>query len=71
MPNSSNTIVRTSLFAIAVGAILRYAVTVDVSWIDVQTAGVVLMVIGTVGLLIGPFLMLRSRPGAPRDADIH
>lgn len=42
----------TSLFLIAVGAILKYAVTADVSGVDVNTVGVILMVVGVVGLLL-------------------
>jgi hypothetical protein len=51
----------TSLFLIAVGAILRYAVTAHVSGFDIHTAGTVLMVVGIVGLLIGLFLIARGR----------
>jgi hypothetical protein len=51
----------TSLFLIAVGAILRYAVTADVSGVDLQTVGVILMVVGVIGLIIGLFLLLRAR----------
>jgi hypothetical protein len=51
----------TSLFLIAVGAILKYAVTASVAGIDVHTAGVVLMIVGVVGLLIGLFLLTRGR----------
>ena len=42
-----------SLFLIAVGAILRYAITADVDWININTAGLVLMVIGLFGLVLG------------------
>jgi len=42
---------------IAVGAILRFAVTATVSGIDLQTAGVILMVAGVIGLLISLALM--------------
>ena len=42
----------TSLLLIAVGAILRYAVTATVSGIDLQTVGLVLMIVGIVGLLL-------------------
>lgn len=42
-----------SLFLIACGAILRYAVTVKVDWININTAGLVLMVVGFLGLLLG------------------
>lgn len=41
-----------SLFLIAIGAILKWAVTAHVSWIDIQTAGTVLFVIGLVGLAV-------------------
>ncbi len=41
-----------SLLLIAVGAILKWAVTAHVSWIDIQTAGTVLFVIGLVGLAV-------------------
>jgi Domain of unknown function (DUF6458) len=57
----------TSLFLIAVGAILRYAVTFHVNGIDLQTVGVILMVAGGAGLVIGLGLITRdrSRPLAP------
>ena len=42
----------TSIFLIAVGAILKYSVTAEVSGVDVNTVGVILMVVGVVGLLL-------------------
>ena len=42
----------TSLLLIAVGAILKYAVTADVSGIDIQTIGVILMLVGILGLIL-------------------
>jgi hypothetical protein len=42
----------TSLVLIAVGAILKYAVTADVEGFDIQTAGVVLMAVGFLGLIL-------------------
>jgi Domain of unknown function (DUF6458) len=42
----------TSLFLIAVGAILRFAVTVSSSSINVQTVGLILMIVGALGLAI-------------------
>jgi Domain of unknown function (DUF6458) len=47
----------TSLFLIAVGAILRYAVSDSLEAIDLQTVGLILMVVGIVGLLISLFMM--------------
>lgn len=60
----------TSLFLIAVGAILRYAVTVQVSGFDIQTAGGILIVIGCIGLLLGLFLIVRDRSGRPPPGGI-
>ena len=42
----------TSIFLIALGAILRYAVTADVEGINLDTAGLILMIVGVVGLLV-------------------
>jgi hypothetical protein len=42
----------TSIVLIAVGAILKWAVTAHVSWINLQTAGTVLFVVGLVGLAL-------------------
>ena len=37
---------------IAIGAILKFAVTGQITGINVQTVGVVLMIVGVIGLLI-------------------
>jgi len=42
----------TSIFLIAVGAILKFAVTATVAGVDIQTAGVILMVVGLIALVI-------------------
>jgi hypothetical protein len=42
----------TSIFLIAVGAILKYAVTADVSGVELETVGLILMIVGIVGLLM-------------------
>ncbi len=41
-----------SLILIAVGAILTWAVTATVSGVDINTVGIILMVIGIAGLII-------------------
>jgi uncharacterized protein DUF6458 len=51
----------TSLFLIAAGAILRYAVTDSISGVDLETVGLILMIIGIVGLVLSLFLMLVPR----------
>jgi hypothetical protein len=47
----------TSLFLIAVGAILRYAVSDSIEGIDLQTVGLILIIVGIVGMLISLFMM--------------
>lgn len=56
----------TSLFLIAVGAILRYAVTATVSGVSLTTIGLILMIIGVVGLVLSLFYMLAWRPRRSR-----
>ncbi|HEV3377997.1 MAG TPA: DUF6458 family protein [Thermoleophilaceae bacterium] len=51
----------TSLFLIAVGAVLRYAVEATVAGFDIQTAGLILIIIGAIGLVIGLFMMFSDR----------
>ena len=41
-----------SLILVAVGAILTWAVSAEVSGLDITTVGVILMVVGLVGLLL-------------------
>lgn len=43
----------TSLFLLAVGAILRYAVSDSIEGVDLTTVGLILMIVGAVGLVIG------------------
>jgi hypothetical protein len=50
----------TSLFLIAVGAILKYAVHERIAGLRVHTTGLVLMIVGIVGLTISVFLLLRN-----------
>jgi Domain of unknown function (DUF6458) len=41
-----------SLILVAVGAILTWAVSAEVSGLDIQVVGVILMVVGIVGLIL-------------------
>jgi hypothetical protein len=54
-----------SLFLLAVGAILRFAVTAEVAGIDLQTVGTILMVVGAIGFVIG-LVFLVPRRQVPR-----
>ncbi len=42
----------TSIVLIAIGAILRFAVTVTTHGFNIHTMGVILMIVGVVGLII-------------------
>jgi beta-lactamase regulating signal transducer with metallopeptidase domain len=42
----------TSLVLIAIGAVLRFAISVTTHGFSIQTIGVILMIVGAVGLLI-------------------
>ena len=50
-----------SLFLIAIGAILRFAVTATVAGIDIQVVGTILMVVGVVGFAISLYFLLSAR----------
>lgn len=45
----------TSIFLIAIGAILRFAVTTTARGFDIQTIGLILMLVGIAGLVISLF----------------
>jgi uncharacterized membrane protein len=50
-----------SIFLIAVGAILRYAVQDEIDAINLETVGLILMIAGVLGLVLGLFLMSQAR----------
>ena len=54
-----------SLFLIAVGAILQFAVTADLAGIDLQTVGTILMVVGVIGFVLGLIFLTRRPAGQP------
>jgi hypothetical protein len=59
-----------SLFLIAVGAILKWGITAHVEGVNLDTVGVILMVVGGIGLAIGLWLLMRARPTAPPPAEL-
>ena len=61
----------TSIFLIAVGAILKFAVTGSVEGFEIQTAGTILIVVGIIGLVISLLfaLVLNDRRGSPAAGD--
>ena len=54
---------------IAVGAILRYAVNVSVSEIELDTVGLILIIVGIVGLVISLAVVFIGNDDRPRRPD--
>jgi hypothetical protein len=54
-----------SLFLIAVGAILKFAVTASVAGINLHVVGVILMIVGAVGLALGLAMAYTRRRRQP------
>ena len=50
-----------SLLVIAIGAILKWAVTKPVNGVDLGTVGVILMIVGAIGLVISLIWMMTRR----------
>lgn len=67
--------VTTSLVLIAIGAILTFAVSAEVSGVDLQTVGWILMAVGGVGVLLSLVFwsswggFSRSRTTVARNGD--
>ena len=63
-----------SLFLIAVGAILAWAVEVEVAGLELETIGMILLVVGIIGLILSmlfwsSFAPLRRREERTVDRD--
>src|SRR2546423_657661 len=58
----------TSIFLIALGAILRYAVTATVSGISIHTVGLILIIVGIVGLVLSLLYLFAWSPRRGRAA---
>jgi len=59
----------TSIFLIAVGAILRYAINVTVQGVEIDTVGLILIVAGAIGLVISLAIIFLSNDDRPRRPD--
>lgn len=57
-----------SIFLVAVGAILAFAVDVTTRGVDLNTVGVILMIVGAVGLVLS--MMLWSSWGGRRSRTV-
>jgi hypothetical protein len=57
-----------SIFLIAVGAILKYAVTISIEGVKLDVVGTILMIVGILGLVISILYMLLSSSDRGRGA---
>ena len=57
----------TSIFLLAIGAILAFAVTDAISGVDLTTVGYILMAAGALGLIISMAVMGRARRTVARE----
>ncbi len=58
-----------SVFLLAVGAILTFAVDITVQGLDLHVVGVILMIVGALGLLISALFLSSFSPYNSRRAD--
>lgn len=58
-----------SIFLIAVGALLAFAVDYQLGWLDITIAGWVLMAVGVLGLILTLLLWSRRRNAATMVAE--
>ncbi len=49
------------IFLLAVGAVLAFAVNVQVGWVDVSVVGYILMAAGAVGIITGIVMLTHRR----------
>jgi membrane-bound ClpP family serine protease len=61
----------TSLILIAVGAVLAFAVSYSVAGVNIQTVGIILIVVGGIGLALSIAVLVGYAPwGASRTATV-
>ncbi|HEV2768769.1 MAG TPA: DUF6458 family protein [Solirubrobacteraceae bacterium] len=61
----------TSLFLMALGAILAFAVNATAEGFDINTAGWILIIVGAVGVLVSLLVLGRDRAPVERVAVEH
>jgi hypothetical protein len=58
----------TSIFLIALGAILAFAVNADLAGIEIETVGIILLIVGALGLVISLLFLVN---GTGRDTVVR
>ena len=59
-----------SVFLMAVGAIMTFALEASADGIDLDTVGIILMVVGALGLLLSLLFWRDAAPWAARDRTV-
>jgi hypothetical protein len=61
-----------SLLLIAIGAVLRFAVTATVSGVNLRTIGLIVLIVGIIGLILSIMWMFsrRSRVGVVEEQPV-
>lgn len=59
-----------SLFLVAIGAILYWAVTVEAEGFNLNTIGLILMIVGVVGLVLTLIMTASAEKTARDDKDV-
>lgn len=59
-----------SLFLVALGAILYWAVTVEVEGFDLNMIGLILMIVGVVGLILTMIMTASAEKSERDDKDV-
>ena len=64
-----------SIFLLAIGAILTFAVNASISGLDINVVGIILMIAGAIGLLLTMLVFGRDRGTeervVTRDRDVY
>jgi Domain of unknown function (DUF6458) len=60
-----------SLFLIAAGAILRFAVADSIEGVDLGTIGVILMIVGAIGLVLSLLFLSTARRRVDRETYVY
>jgi Domain of unknown function (DUF6458) len=65
VPKEQNVGIGVSVFLLAVGAIMTFALEASADGINLDTVGIILMIVGALGLLLSLFVIesWRRRPG--------
>ena len=70
MGKLSRMYIGSSIFMIALGAILKFAVTATVAGFNIQTAGVILIIAGIIGLVVSLFLEASADRRGAREVEV-